>query len=921
MVRTLAAILVAAATMTAHLVAADIYMHNPRGGNDRNCERNVNRNNGNRLFDSQNNAKGGYACPRAVGGPGVQTNKLYYYAGSAVPIEWTAQHGCGDNPKEKCNMVIQYACEDTLDPAGAFRGGAKTNSAGNPRPDLVHIGAPRDGTPRDENDAATDTIPTARDQGIANTVETRRFGMHENSDYYAACTARARNAGLFTADQNVRRRDARGTRQNPNGNRNGLECPEERDYYPYWAPNPWIDVAVLHDYGDGNAAETAMWCDWFKAQSQNSNSSTVGECIEVAGAATPAGGRTAAQMKQRGEWYNAAATCTAAGHNWITNRFGLGAGADVSGLGLTELDCQALPSSRVNQLGNSDGSVYSAAAGGAAAMNESIPHRTNANRYVWQVPPHANKNCVLRVRYNISTGDYAAYTKPIGTAAVSPGMDYRNNSDNSPVKQDPYVVISDTTGSPGGTKDIVSLALNTNQYGRTFQDRSFVFEIRAPLAPGAAAPAGTGDSAAQIEADRAAGATQAAGGMIYNLNVRGKRGNIVQTYPAVEYDFVPNDLNVRTNDVVHFQWTGSDYNPRRGCNDAEGGPPDPNTASAANQNSRADRSNIVALAADNRNMPLSIEKVDPTATMFTKVTAGGAQAPDMDTAMMLAYLGQHEALAAQNSACLTQEELENINNKNERENHPRNCAKLNAAFTPYFDAGPVAMNSMGRFPYFSSRNNNFSNRDHTGVICVDSASNTGEHMCAKEYVPAAAPGGAPTIPTTPTGDAATVIQLPGDAVDETAPVLDAGQDVLVTGPNENDAEGDGDMFPCEETVFSLGTVRGEVALGLAVGMLFLGAFLLFLVEFCCARVAAHKQGRETVGFLDFIINAVSWRGYAVLSEGKSKTAAKPSKPGRQNRSPSRTGGTSGAAEAPAATPSVTRPPVRQPRTVVPPPSK
>lgn len=30
---------------------ADVYMHNPRGSNDRNCERNVNRNNGNRVFD------------------------------------------------------------------------------------------------------------------------------------------------------------------------------------------------------------------------------------------------------------------------------------------------------------------------------------------------------------------------------------------------------------------------------------------------------------------------------------------------------------------------------------------------------------------------------------------------------------------------------------------------------------------------------------------------------------------------------------------------------------------------------------------------------------------------------------------------------------------------------------------------------
>jgi hypothetical protein len=54
----IAAVLLALAQVA--LVGADVYLHSPRGSNNRLNEQNVNRDNNNRLFDSQNNNKGGY---------------------------------------------------------------------------------------------------------------------------------------------------------------------------------------------------------------------------------------------------------------------------------------------------------------------------------------------------------------------------------------------------------------------------------------------------------------------------------------------------------------------------------------------------------------------------------------------------------------------------------------------------------------------------------------------------------------------------------------------------------------------------------------------------------------------------------------------------------------------------------------------
>ena len=68
------------------LVKGDVYLSNPRSSNNRLNEKGRNRNNANRLFDSQNNGRGG---------ANVATEKTAYYPGQVIRIEYTQQHSCG----------------------------------------------------------------------------------------------------------------------------------------------------------------------------------------------------------------------------------------------------------------------------------------------------------------------------------------------------------------------------------------------------------------------------------------------------------------------------------------------------------------------------------------------------------------------------------------------------------------------------------------------------------------------------------------------------------------------------------------------------------------------------------------------------------------------------------------------------------
>jgi len=647
--------------ITLGFVKGDMYLQSIRGSNNRLDEANRERNNANRLFDSQNNNRGGY-----------NVGKINLYETETLPLAWTNQHGCNSDDTKHCEVTVQIMCDELL----------------------------RDGT-------TTERIPTNNAQcRNFNCDLDVRYGRHESYAFYRTCEQTERNKGLFTASQKLKEDRATRTRQNPGGTRRGYECPEERDYYPYWRPSPWKDVVIFtkdieacQEIADKSENVVGRWYCELPAGAELTNNQRIPiqkeKCEEME--FTMDGGNAT-----NAKWLQAAA------HGWA------------------KPECVAAEASRPNHLGL-------------------IGHKKQW-AYDWTVPQALGSatemTCTLRFRYNI-TQDYDGFLKNEETGAfdtLNPGAmtaEYNSkpggNANNSPAMyplwekygleyEDVKCSFRNEDGCPNGDEDSreyvlvnnpqvgilgagfeqvkLQLAVNTAQYGRTFQDRSHSFTLNK--------------RPSQISSEQ----------KIKLLTVGGKRGNIVQTFPGHEYFFYPETWHGKQGDYIHLEISGSDTNPNN--NDGQG-------------RKGTDRSNICPMKDSNyvggetsddptshgaagNNYPAYV--VNPAAYTIPQIYKGKPIETTNEDGDVIAkqevkcrepdhYMEPIGGIDAETAAQICTGRVQGKTNSDYG-----NMEELDDAGTA-LTFEPIQVTKVGCWNYLSTRNNNFSNRSQKGKLCVD----------------------------------------------------------------------------------------------------------------------------------------------------------------------------------------------------------
>lgn len=132
--------------------------------------------------------------------------------------------------------------------------------------------------------------------------------------------------------------------------------------------------------------------------------------------------------------------------------------------------------------------------------------------YLWSVPTsEVGKKCIIRVRLNQTFGER------------TPEL---NASNNPACQPNCYDTLFKPDGLP--TLDMVVRP----SYNAIFQDRSYVFLIKAP-------PAGSSTCST-----------------IWNLSTVGRRGNYASIFPSLLYSFTPSNLVVKQGECIHIHWIG-----------------------------------------------------------------------------------------------------------------------------------------------------------------------------------------------------------------------------------------------------------------------------------------------------------------------------------------------------------------------------
>ena len=380
------------------------------------------------------------------------------------------------------------------------------------------------------------------------------LGLHEPWEVYDSCPTRTEFQPTTFEKKNA-----------------GFECKHERENHPVNYPTIWHDVAVFNG-GDQPCKFTPQ---------------RVFECVEK---------YAGSNFRKHKSIYKDRRSCIAAKGQWLefwqfidraTDKRSKSAceNTRIRGLRLkwgrpldykkisndiiASEECLVLPPMPVCNTGLIGGKLVTRP--NIFSMNENT---SDWPTFKWRIPQlyskSQEKSCVLRVRHFVYDSDKSSETQQ-----VIHNYDQDVNISNgkfSIFMANPYSVNKRSKQNTGGS--------TRNLYPKqVFQDRSHIITIQ---------PRHSQNVPENLN--------------IQTIDVRGKRGNIVQTYPAVEYDFVPMITKIPNGHAVQFQWTGSNDH------DNDQGPGnDGQTGDAGNGKGGTDRNNVLQIFSHRHNYPVAFE--------------------------------------------------------------------------------------------------------------------------------------------------------------------------------------------------------------------------------------------------------------------------------------------------------------------------